>query len=108
MARAAARSVARRSRVLAAAWSQLGLGLLVRGVSRGGAFLHVERLVGLVDALEGVWVAVECGLPSCAAISVEARVHHVLDPARHEDVRAHLARVRAGSGLGAGEGGVQG
>ena len=50
MARAAARSVARRSRVLAAAWSQLGLGLLVRGVGRGGALLHVEGLVGLVDA----------------------------------------------------------
>ena len=29
---------------------QLGLGLLVRGVGRGGALLHVEGLVGLVDA----------------------------------------------------------
>ena len=45
-----ARSVARRSPVLAAAWSQLGLGLLVRGVCRGGALLDIERLVGLVDA----------------------------------------------------------
>ena len=50
MARAAARSVVRRSPVLAAAWSQLGLGLLVRGVGRCGALLHVEGLVGLVDA----------------------------------------------------------
>jgi len=46
-------SIARRSPVRAAASSrpvQLGLGLLVRGVGRGGALLHVEGLVGLVDA----------------------------------------------------------
>ena len=45
-------SIARRSPVRAAARSrpvQLGLCLLVRGVGRGGALLHVEGLVGLVD-----------------------------------------------------------
>ena len=47
---ASTRSIARRSPLLAAAWSQLGLGLLVRGVGRGGALLDVEGLVGLVDA----------------------------------------------------------